>query len=129
MGTTKTRSIRSTAAVPGHQYGNEGEFPQNRSFLLETLARGRLIALALGLVTLLAYWPVMRHGFAGLDDDLFVTKNLLVQKGLTLSGVAWAFTTFHESMWHPLTWLSHMLDCELFGLGPRGHHSLMSSCT
>lgn len=74
-------------------------------------------------MTVLAYWPVMRHGFAGLDDDLFITNNLLVQKGLTLSGVTWAFKTFHESMWHPVTWLSHMLDCQLFGLDPRGHHS------
>jgi hypothetical protein len=63
-----------------------------------------------------------RDSFLNLDDDLFVTNNHLVQKGLTFDGVASAFTTFHASMWHPLTWLSHMLDCELFGVNPRGHH-------
>lgn len=123
MGTTKTRGINSPAATPERQYQNEGEAaPHHGSFLPEAVAHGRFVALALALVTLLAYSPVMRHGFAGLDDDLFVTNNLLVQKGLTWKGVTWALTTFHESMWHPVTWLSHMLDCELFGLDPRGHH-------
>jgi protein O-mannosyl-transferase len=84
--------------------------------------RPRTIALLLGLITLLAYAPATRNSFLTLDDDLFVTDNHLVQKGLTSTGAAWAFTTFHESMWHPLTWLSHMLDCELFGVNPRGHH-------
>jgi hypothetical protein len=84
--------------------------------------RPRIIALLLGLVTLLAYAPATHDSFLNLDDDLFVTNNHLVQKGLTWTGVAWAFRTFHESMWHPLTWLSHMLDCELFGVNPRGHH-------
>jgi Flp pilus assembly protein TadD len=85
--------------------------------------RPRNIALLLALITLLAYAPATRDRFLTLDDDLFVTDNYLVQKGLTLKGVEWAFKTFHESMWHPLTWLSHMLDCELFGLNARGHHS------
>lgn len=84
--------------------------------------RPRIIALLLALITLLAYSPATRNSFLNLDDDLFVTNNHLVQKGLTLDGVAWAFRTFHASMWHPLTWVSHMLDCELFGLNPRGHH-------
>jgi len=65
----------------------------------------------------------MQDGFLTLDDDLFVTNNLLVQKGLTVNGMSWALRTFHESMWHPVTWLSHMTDCELFGLNPRGHHA------
>ncbi|HZR17572.1 MAG TPA: tetratricopeptide repeat protein [Verrucomicrobiae bacterium] len=84
--------------------------------------RPRIIFLLLALITLSAYMPVTRDGFLNLDDDLFVTDNRLVQKGLTLEGVTWAFRTYHASMWHPLTWVSHMLDCELFGLDPRGHH-------
>jgi protein O-mannosyl-transferase len=84
--------------------------------------RPRTIALLLGLITLLAYAPATRHSFLNLDDDLFVTDNHLVQKGFTLNGVAWALRTFHESMWHPVSWLSHMLDCQLFGLNPSGHH-------
>jgi tetratricopeptide (TPR) repeat protein len=87
------------------------------------MSRPRYIALLLSLITLLAYVPATRDGFLTLDDDVLVTDNHLVQKGLTLIGVKWAFTTFQESMWHPVTWLSHMLDCELFGLNPRGHHS------
>jgi len=87
------------------------------------MARPRIIALLLGLITLLAYAPATRDGFLTLDDDLFVTDNHLVQKGLTVNGVAWAFRTYLGSMWHPVTWLSHMLDCQLFGLNARGHHS------
>ena len=82
----------------------------------------RLIALLLALATLAVYLPVARHDFICYDDDLYVTNNLIVQHGLTLSGIRWAFTTFHCANWHPLTWLSHMTDCELFGLNPGAHH-------
>ncbi len=85
-------------------------------------ARPRLIGLLLALATLLVYLPVVGHGFSLFDDDDYVTQNSVVQKGLTAAGVKWAFTTQHSSNWHPLTWLSHMLDCELFGLNPGAHH-------
>jgi len=65
---------------------------------------------------------VRQHGFVLYDDPEYVTENPQVQAGLTLSGVRWAFVTFHASNWHPLTWLSHMLDCQLFGLDPAAHH-------
>ncbi len=61
-------------------------------------------------------------GFIPLDDPLYVTANPMVQDGLTWKGIAWAFTTFHASNYHPLTWLSHMLDVGLFGLDPGAHH-------
>ena len=67
----------------------------------------------LALVTLLAYWPVARNGFVNYDDNEYVTENPVVQNGLTWAGVKWAFTTGHAGNWHPVTWLSHMLDCEL----------------
>jgi protein O-mannosyl-transferase len=86
------------------------------------MSRPRLIALALALVTLLVYLPVTRSGFLDYDDDEYITNNPEVQHGLTLAGIQWAFTTTHESNWHPLTWLSHMMDCELFGLNPAAHH-------
>ncbi len=85
-------------------------------------AHPRLIALLLALATLLVYLPVVGHGFSLFDDDDYVTQNPVVQKGLTEAGVEWAFTTQHSSNWHPLTWLSHMTDCELFGLNPGAHH-------
>jgi protein O-mannosyl-transferase len=85
-------------------------------------ARPRLIGLLLALITLLAYWPVTRNGFINYDDLDYVTNNRVVQNGLTWAGVKWAFTTGHASNWHPVTWLSHMLDCELFGLNAGAQH-------
>ena len=81
-----------------------------------------MISLLLILAILIAYGQVRNFDFVGYDDELYVTENLDVQKGFTSEGVKWAFTTFHSANWHPLTWLSHMLDCELYGLNPMGHH-------
>jgi tetratricopeptide (TPR) repeat protein len=86
------------------------------------MSRPRLIALLLALTTLLAYLPVTRDAFLDYDDDDYVTNNQQVQNGLTFAGLKWAFTSFHAANWHPLTWLSHMADCELFGLNPGAHH-------
>ncbi len=80
------------------------------------------ISLVLALATLVLYWPVTWHGFITLDDNQYVTSNPQVQAGLTWAGVKWAFQNTIASNWHPLTWLSHMLDCQLFGLNPAGHH-------
>jgi tetratricopeptide (TPR) repeat protein len=85
-------------------------------------ARPRLIGWSLALVTLLVYLPVCRCNFLVYDDNDYVTENQVVQNGLTWAGVKWAFTTWHAGNWHPLTWLSHMLDCELFGLNPGAQH-------
>lgn len=74
------------------------------------------------LVAIVAFVPLFGNGFINYDDDEYVTDNSHVRAGLTLANVGWAFTTMHESNWHPLTWLSHMLDCQLFGLNPIGHH-------
>src|ERR1017187_5611985 len=84
--------------------------------------RPRFIGLLLALITLLAYLPASRDGFVNYDDQDYVTENSVVQKGLTWTGIKWAFTTGHASNWHPITWLSHMADCELFGLNPGAHH-------
>jgi protein O-mannosyl-transferase len=81
-----------------------------------------ILGTLLALLTFAAYARVLNHDFLYLDDRTYVTENAIVQKGLTLEGIKWAFTTVHGSNWHPLTWLSHMLDCSLFGLEPGGHH-------
>ncbi len=81
-----------------------------------------LIAAALLLGTLALYARVAGHPFIFFDDNRYVTENPTVQAGLTWQGVTWAFTTLHVSNWHPLTWLSHMLDVELFGVRPGPHH-------
>jgi len=86
------------------------------------MARPRLVCLALALLTLLLYLPVRQHGFLLYDDPEYITENPVVRAGLTPGGARWAFTTFHAGNWHPLTWLSHMLDCELFGLDSGAHH-------
>jgi tetratricopeptide (TPR) repeat protein len=83
-----------------------------------------LMAVLLTLVTMALYWPATGHDFVNFDDDLYVTSNLHVQSGLTLEGLKWAFfkPEVHFGYWHPLTLLSHMVDCQLFGLNPWGHH-------
>ena len=80
-----------------------------------------LIALALGLITLGLYLPAIRYDFLAYDDQQYVTENAHVRAGLTAQGIVWAFGK-HAGNWHPLTWISHMLDCQLYGIKPAGHH-------
>jgi len=81
-----------------------------------------LVSLFLVIITTAVYWPVGRYGFFKYDDAAYVSKNSNVETGLTLKGAAWAFSSFHAANWHPLTWLSHMMDVELYGLNPGAHH-------
>lgn len=94
--------------------------------MIEPLSKHRifLVSLLLALTTLVVFWQLGNFDFVNYDDDNYVTENPNVNSGLTLKSVLWSFTTLHgeTSYWHPLTWLSHMLDCELFGLNPRWHH-------
>jgi hypothetical protein len=77
-----------------------------------------VLVVATGLV----YAPVRDHAFLQFDDQYYVTENPAVKAGLGADSLAWAFTSFHAENWHPLTWLSHMLDWELYGADPTGHH-------
>ncbi|HEY5910479.1 MAG TPA: tetratricopeptide repeat protein [Verrucomicrobiae bacterium] len=86
------------------------------------LRRPWVVCLLLALATFLAYSIVARHGFVDYDDGDYVSANPHVENGLTWANVAWAFTTGHASNWHPLTWLSHMLDYQLFGRNPGAMH-------
>lgn len=81
-----------------------------------------LICCLLVVLTTAVYWQVLSSDFVNFDDQMYVTENSHVQAGLTWKGVIWAFTSYDVAYWHPLTWLSHMLDCELFELKPAGHH-------
>jgi hypothetical protein len=81
-----------------------------------------LICLALLVLTAAVYWPVGRFDFINYDDAEYVSENVRVQMGLTLQNVGWAFQTFFYENWHPLTWLSYMLDYQLFGLNPAAFH-------
>jgi protein O-mannosyl-transferase len=86
------------------------------------MRRPALISLLLIGLTWAAYWPVHQAGFINFDDPEYVTANPEVFHGLTWHGVVWAFTHVHASNWHPLTWLSHMADCSLFGGNAAGPH-------
>ncbi|MEW6668811.1 MAG: tetratricopeptide repeat protein [Thermodesulfobacteriota bacterium] len=81
-----------------------------------------ILCLALTLGILAVYGQVRDHEFITYDDHEYVVENPHVRYGLSWDGIPWAFASVHASNWHPLTWLSHMLDCELYGLNPSGHH-------
>ena len=87
--------------------------------------RDTVVCLFLVLAILVVFSQVKSYDFVSYDDDVYITKNRHVQGGLTVEGIIWAFTIAHSGNWHPLTWLSHMLDISLFGLNP-GYHHLMS---
>jgi protein O-mannosyl-transferase len=112
--------MKSESQMPNQQDPNPPEVRSDQAFSLQPLAFS--LCLLLVLVTLLVYLPAWRHQFLRFDDADYVTDNGMVQSGLTWAGAKWAFTTFHSSNWHPLTWLSHMLDATLFGPGPTGPH-------
>ncbi|HEY6001004.1 MAG TPA: tetratricopeptide repeat protein [bacterium] len=90
--------------------------------LAATRGRRRLIAAVLVAVTLALYAQVAGHDFITLDDGAYITLNPNVSTGLTLENVRWALTAEHSGNWHPLTWISHMLDVQLFGLDAGRHH-------
>ena len=73
-------------------------------------------------ITFFAYAPVRQYGFINYDDPQYVAQNPNVTGGLTWHGIIWAFTTGYQSNWHPLTWLSHMLDVQLFSANAGAHH-------
>ena len=81
-----------------------------------------LLCVLLAVLTFAVYLPVGRYDFVNYDDLDYVTTNPHVQTGLKWQNVMWAFTSGHASNWHPLTWLSHMLDCQLFGQHAGAHH-------
>ncbi len=80
------------------------------------------VCVVLAAVTVFAFWGVRGNDFLTYDDGVYVTENHHVQQGVNLQSIAWAFTTFHNSNWHPLTWISHMVDWSLYGRNPIGHH-------
>jgi len=83
-----------------------------------------LIGAVLLIATLAVYAPVKDHAFVDFDDEEYIVANPRVNTGLTRGNLLWAFTSAHSNNWHPLTWISHMIDVELFGLRPAGHHLL-----
>jgi len=94
--------------------------PNNRSMMP---SRSRIpIYLLLTLAILIVFWPVRYYDFISLDDPLYVNQNLHVKKGLTGESVKWAFSTNHAGFWIPITWISFMVDYQLYGMHPGGFH-------
>ena len=91
-----------------------GFMPKNKQIFM--------VYLFLTIATLLVFWRVGNCDFIIFDDPLYISQNNHVKNGITMDGIRWAFTTGHATNWHPLTWISHMLDVQLFGLKPRWHH-------
>jgi protein O-mannosyl-transferase len=83
--------------------------------------RAAVVCLVLAAITFAVFWQTLHHPFVDFDDNDYVYDNPVVAQGLTWKGIVWAFS-FHAANWHPLTWVSHMLDCQLYGLHPAGHH-------
>src|SRR5258708_22397018 len=81
-----------------------------------------IFCLLLIAATFAFYSPIVHNQFIDFDDSSYILKNSHVHRGLTWDTVKWSFTTFRDGNWHPLTWLSHALYCQLFRLNPAGHH-------
>src|SRR5437773_11314802 len=80
------------------------------------------ICLFLAALTWLVFGQTLRHDFINYDDPRYVYENTKIKSGVSLSGIAWAFTHIHSMNWHPLTTISHTLDCQAYGVKPRGRH-------
>jgi tetratricopeptide (TPR) repeat protein len=80
------------------------------------------VCVFLAAIVWFVYGQTLHHEFVNYDDEDYVTTNAQVSRGVTLEGIVWAFTSVHSANWHPLTWISHMVDCQLYGLNAGGHH-------
>jgi hypothetical protein len=89
---------------------------------IQSNRRTWLACLLLAFATFAIYWPVRHYGFVDYDDDDYVFNNPVVRAGLSWPNFVWAFDDQHDCNWHPLTWLSHMADCQFFGINPGAMH-------
>ena len=108
----------------GAEQAGRARVPLSSGAPLVLSSRARVVLLigCLVIATLVLYYPVAGHSFLNYDDDIYVQNNPPIRAGLSWETTKWAFTSFYASNWHPLTWLSHALDCQLFGLDAARHH-------
>ncbi len=109
------------ASLSVHCSHHRVDYPRSMNELFSKYPR-RVAILVVGVCVVAAFWSAVGNGFTNYDDPKYVTDNPHVQRGLTLESLTWAGTATHASNWHPLTWISHMLDWSLFGDDPWGHH-------
>ncbi|MGA2904959.1 MAG: hypothetical protein ABSD98_14075 [Candidatus Korobacteraceae bacterium] len=106
------------------QDANSSQFSRPASLFTSPYKRNLVICILLAAATVAVYYPLHRHPFLNLDDNQYVTDNVDIQGGLNWDTVKWAFTTYYSLNWHPVTWLSHALDIQMFGLDSARHHDV-----
>jgi hypothetical protein len=117
---SRSKSKRSRTEVVSKTDTKEQRLAKGISLLGSPRVAG--LSALLALLTLAAFSSVFQCAFVGWDDPGYVTANRHVQVGLTFPAIRWALSATDKANWHPLTWFSHMLDCQIFGLRPWGHH-------
>ena len=123
--TQEKRETRKAAKERKLHVSRGKDFQSNRAVSNEASTNNKLLlilGLALAAVTLIVYSPVGSHPFVHYDDSQYVYENAHIKEGLSWETFTWALTATDASNWHPVTWLSHAMDCQLFGLDPGGHH-------
>jgi tetratricopeptide (TPR) repeat protein len=116
--------VRKGRPQPANAASTDGPTQRSRPVKSSLFGDGRTpwLGLMLGILVFGTYLPALNNDFVNYDDHSYVTENTHVQSGLTEAGIKWAFQSSDGGNWHPLTWMSHMLDCELYGMHPWGHH-------
>src|SRR5664280_1385538 len=128
-GRSKKKAAAMYSSQPASPAGEISEGKDSRPLKSESFAAGlndRWLVPGVCIFLVAIIWVVfgqtLRHAFIDFDDDLYVYENPTVTRGLNLKGIEWAFTHRVCANWHPLTMMSHMLDCQLYGLNAGGHH-------
>jgi len=120
--TAQKRKDRRVAAPRQEDSSSSSRERKRDACATSTLERPDvLILLGLAIVTFGIYAQVIGHRFITYDDPTYIQENPMVNRGVTLDGLGWAFTTFYAGNWHPLTWIAHMIDSQLFGMFAGGH--------
>jgi len=116
--------VSMSASAPAVAKSTEERQASAWGLLVSPEKRTLSVALLLFAVVVIAYSPIGHNGFINFDDGTYIATNPHIRTGLSVPAVKWAFTTFEAGHYHPLTWLSHELDCQLFGLNPAAHHEV-----
>ncbi len=114
--------MSSVLSKPGKKDRKGIESPPSKGASAAYNSRSWVLILVLLVTTIALYYPVSHHPFVNYDDDAYVSANAHIKSGLSWDTLRWSFTTFYSANWHPLTWLSHALDYQMFALDPGGHH-------
>ncbi len=114
--------MRAASSRPKRRTHKSSQSPPKPGWLASLKKESLLLGLLIALATVAVYLPVNHHPFLNYDDLAYVVDNPHIKSGLDWDTVSWAFTTFYQFNWHPLTWLSHAFDVQMFQLDPGGHH-------